>query len=53
MITAHQQALARKIREARPQAKTGDIFTPAAGEAFRRAIRSAFTGSHTLPLHAP
>ena len=27
MITAHQQALARKIREARPNAKTGDIFT--------------------------
>ena len=37
MITAHQQALARKIREARPHAKPGDVFTPAACEAFRRA----------------
>ena len=27
MIAAHQQALARKIREARPHAKPGDIFT--------------------------
>ena len=42
MIAAHQQALARKIREARPKAKAGDIFTESAREAFRHAIRSAF-----------
>ena len=41
MIVAHQQALARKIREARPNAKPGDIFTRAAREAFRHVIHSA------------
>ena len=30
MITAHQEALARTIREARPQARPGDVFTAAA-----------------------
>jgi hypothetical protein len=44
MITAHQEALARKIREARPHAKSGDIFTPAACEAFRHASRAALEG---------
>ena len=42
MIAAHQQALARKIREARPNARPGDIFTRAAREAFRHVIRSVF-----------
>jgi len=42
MITAHQQALARKIREARPHARPGDIFTHACREAFRHVIRSVF-----------
>jgi hypothetical protein len=42
MIAAHQQALARKIREARPNARPGDIFTRAAHEAFRHVIRSVF-----------
>lgn len=42
MIAAHQQALARKIREARPDAKRGDIFTPATREAFRHLIRESF-----------
>lgn len=40
MIAAHQQALARKIREARPNAKPGDIFTRAGREAFRHVIHS-------------
>ena len=44
MITAHQQALARKIREARPHAEAGDIFTPAAREAFRHACLAALGG---------
>lgn len=44
MIAAHQQALARKIRESRPKAKAGDIFTDSARDAFRHAIRSAFQG---------
>jgi hypothetical protein len=42
MIAAHQQALARKIREARPHAKSGNMFTSGAREAFRHAIRSVF-----------
>jgi len=41
MITAHQEALARRIREARPRAKPGDIFTSAVSDAFRRASRAA------------
>lgn len=44
MIAAHQQALARKIREARPKAEVGDIFTRPAREAFRNVIRNAFQG---------
>jgi hypothetical protein len=45
MIAAHQQALARMIREARPNAKAGDIFTPSICEAFRHAIRDVFANS--------
>ncbi len=52
MITAHQQALARKIREARSHAKSGDIFTPAACEAFRHASRAALTGPHSANSRA-
>ena len=44
MITAHQQVLARKIREARPHAKAGDLFTSAAREAFRHASRAVLAG---------
>ena len=46
MITAHQQALARKIREARPHAKRGDIFTEATRKAFRAVVREEFQGPH-------
>jgi hypothetical protein len=52
MITAHQQALARTIREARPQAKQGDIFTPAACEAFRHVSRAALEGPHSATSRA-
>jgi hypothetical protein len=45
MIAAHQQALARKIREARPHAKPGNIFTGSTREAFRHAIRGVFQDS--------
>lgn len=44
MIAAHQQALARKIREARPHAQAGDVFTSAASKAFRHAIRTVLEG---------
>ncbi len=46
MIAAHQQALARKLREARPHAEAGDLFTQAACEAFRHASRAALEGTH-------
>jgi len=52
IITAHQEALARTIRGARPQAKQGDIFTPAACEAFRRASRAALEGPHSVKSRA-
>jgi len=48
MITAHQQALERKIREARPNAKPGDIFTHESREAFRHVVRRVFKESHTV-----
>jgi hypothetical protein len=52
MIVAHQQALARKLREARPHAKEGDLFTRAACEAFRHASRAALTGVHPASTRA-
>jgi len=52
MIAAHQQALARKIREARPRAKSGDIFTSAARDAFRRASRAALGGPRSANSRA-
>ena len=52
MIAAHQEALARKIQEARPQAKAGDIFTPAACEAFRHASRAALEGPNSAESRA-
>lgn len=44
LIAAHQKILARKIKAARVHAKRGDIFTPAAKEAFLKAIASEFQG---------
>jgi len=52
MITAYQQALVRKIREARPRAKRGDIFTHKAREAFRHVIRSEFLGPQAAHARA-
>jgi len=51
MIAAHQQALARKIREGRPNAKTGDIFSSDVREAFRHVIRGVFQDPHTAVAH--
>lgn len=53
MIAAHQQALARKIREARPNAKAGDIFTHSACEAFRHVIREGFESLPARDARAP
>jgi hypothetical protein len=46
LISAHQQALARKIREARTNAKRGDIFTDNARRAFRDSVRNEFQGAN-------
>lgn len=44
LIYAHQLALARKIREARPNAKQGDIFTEDGEKAFRFTIKHELSG---------
>lgn len=43
-IVQRRHALAQKIRESRPNAQPGDIFTPAATVEFRSVIRSVFQG---------
>ena len=43
-IAERRRERAQTIRETRPNAKPGDIFTPEISEAFRQAIRSAFQG---------
>ncbi len=52
MIAAHEQALARKIREARPRAQRGEIFTRDAREAFHHAIHEEFHGPHAPHVRA-
>ena len=43
-IVARRSALAQKIRETRPNAKVGDIFTPEIAKEFQRVIQSVFQG---------
>ena len=43
-IVEHQHALARKIAEARRDARQGDIFAHEVTERFRKIIRKAFKG---------
>lgn len=52
MITAHQEALARKLREVRPHAQTGDLFTSAAHSAFRHATIVVLEGPHSASSRA-
>jgi hypothetical protein len=52
MIAAHQQALARKVREGRPNAKTGDIFSSDVREAFRHVIRSTYQNPQSAAARA-
>jgi hypothetical protein len=47
-IARRERALADKIREARPTAKQGDIFTPGVVMEFRRLIRMAMQGSEAV-----
>ena len=45
-IANHQRTLAQKIREARRNARRGDIFSEEARKAFRRTVREEFGGPH-------
>ena len=51
-INAHQRALSLKIREARPNAKPGDIFTAAAQKSFQDVIQSAMQGPRGANMDA-
>ena len=44
-INASEEALASAIRQARPQARAGDIFAPDARELFLRLTRSELKGA--------
>jgi hypothetical protein len=52
LIEAHQKMLTRKLNAAREHAKPGDIFTPAAAEAFRKIVSSEFQGPHSSHAQA-
>ncbi len=52
LLEAHQKILARKIRNARAEAKHGDIFTPAAIEAFKKIISAEFQGPQSSQAKA-
>jgi hypothetical protein len=47
-ITTAEQALAEKIRQATPDAKQGEFFTPATVAAFRRMMKPALKGPEGL-----
>jgi hypothetical protein len=51
-INAREEALASAIRQARPQAKAGDIFFPEARELFLRIIRSESKGPEGARVRA-
>ncbi len=51
-ITARQKALGEAIREARPDAKQGDIFTADIGEVIRDVIREDFRRRSATDAHA-
>ena len=51
-IVEHQHALARKIADARRNARQGDIFTHEVAERFRKIIRSEFQRTRR-PARAP
>jgi hypothetical protein len=52
LIVAHQKALARKLKAARAHAKRGDVFTPAATEAFRKVLSTEFQGPQAAHAQA-
>ena len=51
IITAHQSELARRIRDARPGAKSSEIFTPEVSAEFRRLLSGAMSGPKAKRVH--
>lgn len=51
-IQAHKIAVARAIREARPDAPQGTVLTPEIQEQFREIIRSEMRGRQGVPARA-
>ena len=49
-IVNRTRALAKRMRTARAQARPGDIFTPAAGEQFRKALQLQTDGATCAAL---
>jgi hypothetical protein len=62
-IAGRQRELAARIRELRPEAKRGEIFSPSITSEFRRLIKISWQGSdarhmkasfeHSEPVHVP
>ncbi len=50
-IVEHRQNLAASLREARPRAAQGDIFTPQISAEFRRLIGIAMQGNRARRVH--
>ena len=51
-LKQNQQSLAQNIQAARPQAKAGDIFTPAIGQLFRKLIATPIHGDNGDKIRA-
>lgn len=49
-IVERRMALKQKIREARPNAKPGDIFTPEVSKEFIRVIQATFHGANAADV---
>ena len=50
VITNHEKNLAESIRQLRPNAKQGDIFTPSVVTEFRRLVKIASHGSKSTSI---
>lgn len=51
-IVEHKQQLAHEIREARPHARRGAIFTPRVSRLFRKLIAAEFQGADAAQVRA-
>jgi hypothetical protein len=51
-VKQYQESLAQNVRTARPQAKAGDIFTPAISQLFRELIATSIRGNSGNKIRA-